>query len=158
MQAIIDITQQEYRRQQEAAPGGGAQDLPLGTSSFNPGLSHVTQTPPSGGFVASGGFPSTRAVDFPGLDPASDSTAFNFMHKSEVVQGEQDVAQVSTKLCKRQYQWCCGKQWMRSTSTICLHHPPLPLPQPHPTETLLCTQLRRWPVVDRPLLTRQRKT
>lgn len=103
VQAIIDITQQqEYRRQQEAAPGGEAQDLPLGTSSFNPGLGHVNQTSPSGGYVASGGFPST-AVDFPGLDPGSDSTAFNFMHESKVVQGEQDVAQVSTKLCKSQH-------------------------------------------------------
>ena len=103
VQAIIDITQQqEYRRQQEAAPGGEAQDLPLGTSSFNPGLGHVNQTSPSGGYVASGGFPST-AVDFPGLDPGSDSTAFNFMHESKVVQGGQDVAQVSTKLCKSQH-------------------------------------------------------
>ena len=64
----------------------------MGVSSFGTGLSHVTQAPPSGGYAATGVFPST-AVDFPGLDPGSDSTEFNFMHRSEVVQGEQRVAQ-----------------------------------------------------------------
>lgn len=93
VQAIIDITQQqEYRRQEQARPGGGAQELPSGVSSFGAGLSHVTQAPPSSGYVATGAFPST-AVDFPGLDPGSDSTEFSFMHQSEVVQGEQRVVQ-----------------------------------------------------------------
>ena len=68
------------------------QDLPLGSSSFNPGLSHVAQGPPSGGYMTSGGFPST-AVDFPGLDPNSDSGDFSFMHKSEVVQGNHRLVQ-----------------------------------------------------------------
>lgn len=53
----------------------------------------MTQTPPSGEYVGSGVFSST-AVDFPGLDPASDSNEFNFMHQSEVVQGEPVIVQV----------------------------------------------------------------
>lgn len=92
-QAIIDITQQqECRRLEQARPGGGAQELPVGVSSFGTGLSHVTQAPPSSGYVGSGVFSST-AVDFPGLDPGSGSTEFSFMHQSEVVQGEQRVVQ-----------------------------------------------------------------
>ena len=105
VQAIIDITQQqEYRRQQQqAAPGGGAQDLPLGVSPYSPGLSHGTQDPPSAGYVGSGVFPST-AVDFPGLDPSSDSNEFSFMHQSEVAQGEPAVVQ--DKLAVVQEELC----------------------------------------------------